>query len=172
MRLRYLIGLLLFSLVQITNAQTPVKVMTFNIRCGYCEPAESENHWSKRKFLVAYLIEKHQPDLIGFQEAELFQVSDLKTVLSNYESIGVGREDGAQKGETTTIFYRKDRFGLRDFQTIWLSETPEKVSKGWDAAYSRTLTFSKFFDLQNNTDFYFLNTHFDHMGELARVESA
>ena len=168
--------LLLFIIViltQITFAQTEnIKVMTYNIRCGYCEDSSSVNNWSNRKYLVAYLIKSHNPDLIGLQEAEMFQVKELIEMLGNYDWYGVSREDGKEGGESTAILYRKKRFELEEKQTLWLSETPDIVSKGWDGAFKRTVTLAKLKDLNTLKEFYYLNAHFDHIGEIARTESS
>jgi endonuclease/exonuclease/phosphatase family metal-dependent hydrolase len=154
-------------------AQTEnIKVMSYNIRCGYCEDSSSVNNWSNRKYLVAYLIKSHNPDLIGLQEAEMFQVKELIEMLDEYDWYGVSREDGKEGGESTAILYRKKRFELEERKTLWLSETPELVSKGWDAAYKRTVTIIKFMDKQSQQEFYYANTHFDHIGEQARTESS
>jgi len=147
-------------------------VMTYNIRCVYCEDSSSVNHWSKRKYLVAYLIKNHNPDLIGLQEAELFQIKDLVEMLNDYNWIGVGREDGKERGEAAAILFRKSRFNLEEEKTLWLSETPEIVSKGWDAALNRTVTIVKFKEKISSKEFYMFNTHFDHIGEKARTESS
>lgn len=149
-----------------------IKVMTYNIRCAYCEDSSDVNHWSKRKFLVAYLIKTDNPDLIGLQEAEQFQIKDLIKMLDDYEFYGVGREDGKEKGESAAILYRKNRFVPLSKKTLWLSETPEMVSKGWDAALNRTVTILKLKDLKSSREFYLFNTHFDHLGEKARTESS
>ena len=168
--------LLLLSLVIfLTNcfAQTEnIKVMTYNIRCGYCEDSSSVNNWSKRKYLVAYLIKNHNPDLIGLQEAEMFQVKELIEMLDEYDWYGVSREDGKEGGESTAILYRTKRFDLEEKQTLWLSETPELVSKGWDAAFKRTVTITKLKDLISLKEFYYSNTHLDHIGDVARTESS
>ena len=154
-------------------AQTEnITVMTYNIRCGFCEDSSSVNNWSKRKYLVAYLIKNHNPDLIGLQEAEMFQVKELIEMLDEYDWYGISREDGKAGGESTAILYRKKRFSLEQKQTLWLSETPELVSKGWDAAYKRTITITKIKDLMSSKEFYYFNTHLDHIGEAARTESS
>jgi len=154
-------------------AQTEnIKVITYNIRCGYCEDSSSVNNWSNRKYLVTYLIKSHHPDLIGLQEAEMFQVNELIEMLDEYDWYGVSREDGKAKGESTAILYKKKRFEPLIKQTLWLSETPELVSKGWDAALNRTATIIKFKEKQSGNVFYYANTHFDHIGEKARTESS
>jgi len=158
---------------QIAFAQTEnITVMTYNIRCGFCEDSSNVNNWGYRKYLVAYLIKSHKPDLIGLQEAEMFQVNELIEMLDEYDWYGVSREDGKVKGESTAILYKKKRFKPLTKKTLWLSETPNLVSKGWDAALKRTVTLIKFRDKKLNREFYYANTHFDHIGEKARTESS
>lgn len=170
---KYLLLFIVMFLAQIAFAQTEnVTVMTYNIRCGFCEDSSSANNWSNRKYLVAYLIKSHKPDLIGLQEAEMFQVNELIEMLDEYDWYGVSREDGKEKGESTAILYKKKRFEPLLKQTLWLSETPELVSKGWDAALNRTVTIIKFKDRKFPNEFYYANTHFDHIGEKARTESS
>ena len=154
-----------------THAAT-LDVMTYNIRCGSCEPADSPNYWKKRKYLVAHLIKTHNPDIIGLQEAEINQLEDLVEMLDDYSWIGVGREDGKEKGETTGILFRHARFSLQGQQTLWLSQTPLQVSRGWDAHFRRTLTIAKLMDKVTKQPTLVFNTHFDNEGELARQESA
>ncbi len=147
-------------------------VMSYNIRCGSCEAADSPDNWKLRKYLVAHIIKTHNPDVIGLQEAEIFQLEDLAEMLDDYSWIGLGREDGKGKGETTGILFRHARFTLQGQQTMWLSLTPQKVSLGWDAHYRRTLTIAKLMDSVTKKNFFVFNTHFDNEGELARQESA
>lgn len=170
-KLMLFFNLIIFSALLIAQTDE-VKVMTYNVRCGYCEDSSNVNNWSKRKFLLAYLIKTHNPDLIGLQEAEQFQIKDLVKMLDDYNFYGVGRDDGKEKGESAAILYKKNRFVPLSERTLWLSETPDKISKGWDAALNRTVTIIKFKDSDSGKEFYYLNTHFDHMGEKARTESS
>lgn len=148
-----------------------LKVMTFNIRCGSCEDPSSVNHWNNRKFLVTDLIKKQAPDLIGLQEAEQFQIKDLVALLGDYDWVGVGRDDGKERGEATAIFFRKNRFSLQSQRTLWLSDTPEVVSRGWDGLLNRTVTILKIKDnYSNGREFYYYNTHLDNIGQQARYE--
>lgn len=147
-------------------------VMSYNIRCASCESPDHINHWKKRKFLVAHIIKTHNPDIIGLQEAEIPQVEDLAEMLDDYSWIGVGREDGKEKGETTAILFRHNRFSLQGQQTLWLSQTPSQASRGWDAQYRRTLTIAKLTDAITKKQLFVFNTHFDNEGEIARQESA
>ncbi len=166
-----LMGMLLMCCAGFAKAQ-PLDVMTYNIRCGSCEAADNPNNWKKRKYLVAHLIKNNNPDIIGLQEAEINQVEDLAEMLDDYSWIGVGREDGKEKGETTAILFRHGRFTLQGQQTLWLSQTPQQVSRGWDAAFRRILSIAKLTDVVNKKTLFVFNTHFDNEGELARQESA
>lgn len=147
-------------------------VMSYNIRCGSCEAADNPNNWKKRKYLVAHLIKTHNPDVIGLQEAEIFQLEDLAEMLDDYSWIGLGREDGKEKGETTGILFRHARFRLQGQQTFWLSPTPHQASLGWDARFRRTVTIAKLSDALTKKELFVLNTHLDNEGETARQESA
>jgi endonuclease/exonuclease/phosphatase family metal-dependent hydrolase len=155
-----------------TQPAATLKVMSYNIRCGLCEAEGTPQYWPERKFLLAHLIQTQQPDLIGLQEAELFQVADLVAMLPQYQWFGEGRDDGRTKGESTAVLYRQDRLQLLSAKTLWLSETPLQVSRGWDAHLNRTFTKTQFKHLLSGQSFYFINTHFDHQGAQAQLQSA
>ena len=167
-----LLGILLLALSVTTFANNPLTVMSYNIRCGLCEPKGNPNNWETRKYLLAHLIKTHNPDVIGLQEAEIFQVQDLVEMLDEYSWMGVGRDDGKDKGEATAILFRTARFSLQGQQTLWLSLTPQQPSRGWDAAFRRTLSIAKLLDAQSKQALYIFNTHLDNEGETARQESA
>ncbi len=143
--------------------------MTFNIR--YDNPDDGNNAWTKRKDKVVSMINFYAPDFFGTQEVLKRQKDYLDQKLVNYNSVGVGREDGKDEGEFSAIYYDKNKFDLIDSGTFWLSETPDKIaSVGWDAALERIATWAK---LKNGKEeFLFVNTHFDHIGEIARINSA
>lgn len=151
---------------------TVLRVMTYNIR--YNNPGDGVNAWPNRKDHVAEMIgTKAHADLAGLQEALREQIGDLAARLPGYAWFGVGRDDGKEKGEHTPIFYRQERFELLDHNTFWLSETPEVPgSKSWDAAITRIVTWGKFKEKASGVEFYYFNTHFDHIGRQARTESA
>lgn len=153
-------------------AVSTLKVMSYNIRCGLCEAQGTPQYWPERKFLLAHLIQTQQPDLIGLQEAELFQVADLVAMLPQYQWFGEGRDDGKTKGESTAVLYRKDTLQLLTAKTLWLSETPQQVSRGWDAQLNRTFTKTQLKHLPSGQNLYFINTHFDHQGAQAQLQSA
>ena len=147
-----------------------INVMSFNIR--YDNPEDKENIWKNRKEMVAATIRFHKTDLAGLQEALNHQVKDLATLLPEYGWFGVGRDDGREAGEFTPVFYRKDRFTVLHRSSFWLSESPGKPGKSWDAACPRIATWGKFEDTRTKNTLFFFNTHFDHVGETARIKSA
>ena len=154
------------------SAPESLTVMSYNIRCGSCERADDVNHWSRRKFLVADVIRNSNADVIGLQEAEAFQLRDLLDLLGDFEGYGVGRDDGKQQGEMNAVLVRRSAWAIASPRTLWLSETPDQASRGWDAMLNRTLTVLQLTSRATARPLYFLNTHFDHQGGKARNESA
>jgi len=160
---------LLFAIVNL-SAQD-INVMTFNIR--YNTSADSLNAWPYRKDNVASQILFHDAHIIGVQEALHGQMEDLQKSLPRFKYIGVGRDDGKEKGEYSAIFYDTTRLQSLQSKTFWLSQTPEiPGSKGWDAQITRIVTWVKFRDRKTKKIFFAFNTHFDHIGKEARKESA
>ena len=142
-----------------------LKVMTYNIRLDL--KSDSVNAWDNRKDFFTAQIGFYEPDIFGVQEARPNQVLDIAKALSEYNYVGVGR-DGNNTGEASNIFYKKDRFQLKDSGTFWLSETPNVVSRGWDAAYNRVCTYALLKDEKTKKQFWFFNTHLDNVGVTAR----
>lgn len=143
--------------------------MSYNIR--YNNPGDSVNAWPNRNDWVKDLIEFYDTDILCVQEALKEQV-DFLLKDSRFALEGVGRDDGMTKGEYTAIYYDKARFEKRSAGTFWLSDTPEKPSKGWDAQIIRICTWVKLFDKSAKKEFYVFNTHYDHMGVNARLKSS
>ena len=149
--------------------QPALRVMTFNIRYGTAP--DGENHWLKRRELLADTIRQYQPGILGLQECLESQGEYLHEKLPEYAWHGLGRNrDGSS--EMTAVFYRKDRFALLQLENFWLSETPDEPgSMGWDARITRMATRVRLYDRQTGRRFTLVNTHFDHVGEQAREQS-
>ncbi|MGW9685338.1 endonuclease/exonuclease/phosphatase family protein [Flagellimonas sp. 2504JD1-5] len=145
-------------------------IMTYNIR--YNNPNDKENWWENRKQDVAALIQHYNPDILGIQEGLHKQVMYLDETLNDYAFVGVGRDDGKQKGEYAAIFYSKKQLKLINTKTYWLSETPDKVSVGWDASMERIVTYAMFKDKNTKKTIHVFNCHYDHIGKLARENSS
>ena len=151
-------------------AQTDLKIMSYNIRLDV--KSDGENWWEVRKDKVAGLINYYEPDFVGLQEVLHRQLLYLKDSLKGYAYIGVGRDDGKEAGEYSCIFYKKDLYTVIEQSTFWLSPTPDQPSKGWDAALNRVCTYGLFKSRKTKELFWVFNTHFDHIGKEARLESA
>jgi endonuclease/exonuclease/phosphatase family metal-dependent hydrolase len=148
-----------------------LKVMSYNIRLDH--PVDGINQWPKRSDKVYALIKKYNPDILGIQEALHHQLQDLLSNLPEYTYVGVGRDDGKTEGEYSAILFKKERFAIKQQRTFWLSETPDIAgSKSWDAAITRVASWAILHDLSTKKDFVIVNTHFDHIGKVAREKSA
>ena len=162
-----------FILLFIASSLTAqdMNVMTFNIRLN--TSSDSLNAWPYRKDNAASEILFHKVHILGVQEALHDQMVDLQQHLPQYRSVGGGRDDGKEKGEYSAIFYDTTRLRVLQTKMFWLSETPEVPgSKSWDAAITRMVTWAKFKDKKTKKIFFAFNTHFDHIGKIARRESA
>ncbi|MFO0915609.1 MAG: endonuclease/exonuclease/phosphatase family protein [Pirellulales bacterium] len=152
---------------------TAVRVMSFNVRYGTAD--DKENHWDHRQQLLIDTIRAFDPDILGTQETLGFQRDYIAEKLPDYQVLGVGRDDGAEKGEMMALYYRRDRFEQLDAGHFWLSETPEQVgSKSWDSSLPRMATWVKLRDRRapDSRPILAINTHFDHQGTEARLQSA
>ena len=165
---RHLINVMII-LFAVFPAEAQVKVMSYNIK--FANEHDGENSWTNRKDFLASQLQFHEPHIFGVQEALHSQLLFLKDSLSGYEFFGKGRDDGAQKGEFSAIFFKADKFELLENGTFWLSTTPEVPGKGWDADYPRVCTFGKFKEKGSGKEFWVFNTHFDHVGVEARRNS-
>ncbi|CAG4994501.1 hypothetical protein DYBT9275_01405 [Dyadobacter sp. CECT 9275] len=167
------ITILLFLLITVysTFAQktSPIIIASYNLRLN--TDSDGINAWPNRKENVKALIRFHEFEIFGVQEGFRDQLNDLSE-LSDFAFIGKGRDDGKEAGEHSAIFYKKDRFKLLQSGDFWLSETPEKPGKGWDATCcNRICSWGKFKDITTKKEFYLFNVHFDHRGVEARRQS-
>ena len=145
-------------------------VMSYNIKLDY--PKEGENSWTNRKPFFINQIKFYEPDVLGVQEAMPNQMKDMDSLLVDYSFVGVGRDDGKNEGEFSAVFYKADKFNVINSGTFWLSQTPNKVSMGWDAVCNRVCTYVLLEDKDSGKTFWVFNTHFDHVGTEARKNSA
>jgi len=167
-KLPYFLMLLVLFCACGPKQDVELAVMTFNIRMD--TPYDSLNSWQYRKDVATEIIVNQNIDIVGTQEVLYNQLSDLNNQLKDYDYIGVGREDGKNKGEFSSIFYNKKRLTLVDSGTYWLSETPDVPgSKGWNAACERVATWGIFNIVNTNQQVFAINTHLDHVSNDARV---
>ena len=149
-----------------------INLMTYNIR--YDNPKDGENSWSNRKEVLLSQIQFYQPDVMGTQEGLEHQIQYLDENLKSYKYVGVARADVKEngKGEFSAVFYNVNKFKDLKSGTFWLSDTPDKPSRGWDASLNRICTYILLQDRNSGKKFWVFNTHFDHKGVEARQKSA
>lgn len=164
------IFLLLLVVLSLNAFSQQMNVMTYNIR--YNNPGDGENAWPNRKELVCQLLQFHEPDVFGLQEAMIDQLHDIATILPQYSWVGVGRVDGKEEGEFSPVFFNSEKYELIDSGNFWLAKDCTKPNFGWDAACIRVCTWALLSVKQSKQKFMLFNTHFDHVGEVAREESA
>lgn len=165
----------LLMLLSMTLSAQNLFVGTYNIRNNGSNGDEQRgNGWSQRLSVVCGQILFEQPDIFGTQEVLHNQVMDLKRELTGYDYIGVGRDDGKEAGEYECIWYKTDRLTLLDKGNFWLSENPDRPGKGWDAVCIRICSWGKFTVTNDSSarPFFYFNLHMDHIGVVARRESA
>ncbi|TDQ11289.1 endonuclease/exonuclease/phosphatase family protein [Pedobacter metabolipauper] len=170
MKIKHLIFSVALAAASFTANAQKYTVGSFNVR--YDNAGDTGNRWEQRGPVSANLIRFHQFDVFGIQEGLKNQVDDLGRLLPEFEHYGLGRDDGKDAGEHSSIFWRKDKFKALKKGDFWLSETPDVPGKGWDATCcNRICTWVYLEDLKTGKKFYYFNAHFDHQGKIARVES-
>lgn len=147
-----------------------MKIMSFNVLCG--GPDEENRYWTQRKEMVLDVIKKYHPDSFGLQEAHHRWMNYLCKNLPEYDYVGVGRDNGKRMGEFSPVFYLKEKYEVVDSGNFWLSETPEKPGKGWDAACVRICSYAVLKDKKTGKKYVHYNTHLDHKGQVAMREGA
>lgn len=161
--------LLAFLLVSCNKEPIELNIMSYNIR--YDNPEDSLNSWQYRKDVASKIVEQNKIDILGTQEVLHNQLVDMKERLPEYNAVGVGRQDGKEKGEYSALFYNKNRFEEVQSGYFWLSQTPEVAgSRGWDGACERIATWVILKDKKTKREIFAINTHLDHVGKVARQE--
>jgi len=170
-----LLQLILVLVATCTAYAQELSVITYNVRYLNSSDTNAGNGWATRRTYFINLVNFQMPDLLGVQEAVQSQINDLESGLKGYGRIGVGRNDGKESGEHSSIFYKKERMMLIDHGDFWLSDTPEKPSKGFPSKggstqYYRICSWGKFIDKATCSYIYYFNTHMD-LDETNRQQS-
>ncbi|MFZ4507041.1 MAG: endonuclease/exonuclease/phosphatase family protein [Fimbriimonas sp.] len=144
--------------------------MSYNVRYGTA--ADGENSWPNRKAALLALVRRHDPDVLGVQEALADQVTSLRQLLPEHEVVGVGRDDGIEGGEFSCLFIRRNRFGVREGGTRWISDNPELPgSKAKGANLPRVFSWA-ILTTQQSQSVLVMNAHWDHQSAEARLLGA
>lgn len=157
------------SVAQAPTASSDLGVMSFNIRYGTAN--DGDNRWPLRRALLMDVVRADNADIIGLQEALHDQIVEMTAALPAYGVLGVGRDDGATKGEYAAILYRRDRFHVAESGTFWLSDTPSVIaSKTWGNTITRICTWARLVDRAGGA-FWIFNVHLDHQSQPSRERS-
>ncbi|KAK1717266.1 endonuclease/Exonuclease/phosphatase [Colletotrichum lupini] len=170
-------------LVKLENAKSAaassmvLRLVSQNVRYATTKPTPNEKPWSFRGPKLCnqldFLTTGHESAFICLQEVLYSQLEDIQSYLGPaWGHIGLGRDDGKRGGEFSPVFYQVGRWQCERNETLWLSKTPEKPSRGWDAVLNRVVTVGEFFDKQTDSRIVVMSTHFDHIGVVAREQSA
>lgn len=169
MRYRLLFLNLLF--ISLAVCAQDIHYGTFNIRYAGGD-RHTVHDWKMRRDSMAHFIQAQHLSICGMQEALDEQIKDLQKRMPEYDYVGVGREDGKKKGEYSPIFFLRNEWKALKSGTFWLSSTPDVPgSMGWDAACTRIATWALLEHRTSGKQLMAINTHFDHVGQVARVES-
>ena len=167
---------LLFAFVFIAGfssaQQRQLNIGTYNLRNANKGDSTAGNGWGQRYPWAAKLILFQDLDIFGTQELKHHQITDLTDSLPGYKWLGAGRDDGKLAGEFSAIFYKSTRFQVLKHGDFWMSTVTDKPNKGWDAALPRICSWAQFKEIKTGFTFYFFNLHMDHIGVVARRESA
>jgi len=167
---QYILSVFILFTISSNIYSQPHSIISYNIR--YDNNWDIENSWKIRRNKISKILVQYSPSIIGIQEGLLNQVQYIDSSLIDYDYVGVGRDDGKMKGEFCAIYFDTTRYVLLKNSTFWLSETPDTISVGWDAALERICTYGLFKDRITKEEFWVFNTHFDHIGVVAREKSS
>jgi len=167
---QYILSVFILFTISSNIYSQPHSIISYNIR--YDNIWDIENSWKIRRNKISKILVQYSPSIIGIQEGLLNQVQYIDSSLIDYDYVGVGRDDGKMKGEFCAIYFDTTRYVLLKNSTFWLSETPDTISVGWDAALERICTYGLFKDRITKEEFLVFNTHFDHIGVVAREKSS
>ena len=167
---QYILSVFILFTISSNIYSQPHSIISYNIR--YDNNWDIENSWKIRRNKISKILVQYSPSIIGIQEGLLNQVQYIDSSLIDYDYVGVGRDDGKKKGEFCAIYFDTTRYVLLKNSTFWLSETPDTISVGWDAALERICTYGLFKDRISKEEFLVFNTHFDHIGVVAREKSS
>jgi endonuclease/exonuclease/phosphatase family metal-dependent hydrolase len=151
-------------------AGAELTVMSFNIRYGTAD--DGENRWERRRDMLFDLLRDEHADIVGLQEALHFQIQEILEAVPRYRSVGVGRDDGKEKGEYSNILFDRERLEVLDSGTFWFSDTPDvPASRSWGNRIPRICTWARFRPTAGGEVFFVYNVHLDHESQPSRERS-
>lgn len=148
--------------------KSELKLLSYNIRYAGAKADTGEQAWEARREASIAMIRREQPDVVGLQEPRTPQVDFLLERLDEYGHVLAGNSrDGY-----LMILYLRAKFDLLDSGRFWLSDTPDCRSKGWDGGCVRLTVWAHLRDKATGGEFFYFDTHLDHLGYEARLRGA
>ena len=155
--------------IEPTPAAGQIQIVSSNVRCW--SPYDiGKKSWFYRASLLMLSIEDVNPDIIGFQEVTRLHYKYLCDCLPAFDSV-ITYRDNSPLAEGCPVFYHTEKFSLIDKGSFWLSETPDVMSRGWDAAFNRVCSYVILREKATGKDLVVFNVHLDHKGKQARAQS-
>jgi endonuclease/exonuclease/phosphatase family metal-dependent hydrolase len=153
------------------NASTH-KILTCNVRVDVAADAKTGDGWAERKELCAAVMRAQHADLIGLQECQHVHFDYLKQSLPEFESFALCRPD-ANGFPLNAILFSRARYELLRSGGFWLSDKPHvEGSKAWDSREARFVNWVHLAERGSGKQLRMWNTHFDHIGQVAREKAA
>lgn len=172
MKNKLFIFIFLFSCFAGRAYSQQLNIGTYNLRYDNADDSVNGNGWRQRFPVMAKIILFNDLDIFGTQEGLQHMLVNLADSLPGYKWIGIGRDDGKEAGEHSAIFYKASKFRIIKQGNFWLSTITDRPNKGWDAVLPRICTWAEFEEIKTGFKFFFFNLHMDHIGVVARRESA
>lgn len=149
-----------------------IKAMTFNLRIAV--KGDGINYFDYRLPRIIEFLDTEKPDVIGFQEVDGHMKELLVSSVSGYTFVGCGRNSD-YTGESAVLAFRTGKFELLELENFWLSATPKTPGSryGFDQSSCPRVTTAALLKMEGaDTPFWFVNTHLDHEGKMARMFGA
>ncbi len=148
------------------------RIISANIR--YMNNAgDLENGWDRRKSAIIYMMKDLKPAVIGFQECSMRQRQYILDHCPEYDYVEyfIRRNDKNLRSYaafTDPVMWNREELELKEWDAFYLSETPDTCSMSWGSAEPRTALWCRFLHKPTKKEFIFINTHLDHVSEVAR----
>lgn len=146
-----------------SNDNVVHSAMSFNVRIGTAN--DGENAWRYRRNAVVTMLNAHEPLVFGLQESQWGQTAFIERNLNTHYKVGAGR------WWFVPIFYNAQKTKMLSSGRKWLSNNPDRLSRGWDATHHRVVSWVELQLIDTEERLLVFNTHLDHRGDVAREES-
>lgn len=143
-----------------------LRVASSNIR--FANPNDGANDWPMRLPLWSKLINDFDPMIMGTQEGRRPQLLEAEESLHHLK-LAQDHRNWISQRMYPCIFYNPNKIQPLRSGDAWLSETPEVAgSKSFESAFPRLCTWMEAQVIESKKNFFFVNTHLDHVKDQTR----